>query len=93
MILNGLYNRLDAFFNTDKRSCTSKGPHWVFMVIMYCEKCNAGQLALWIFLYKYALPYYFEFGLIDAIGALMGFITLAIFTASVLKGLYIKYIE
>jgi len=47
MILSGWYKWLYKVFKTDKRNEQGKGYHWLFMILVHCEKCIAGQLALW----------------------------------------------
>lgn len=47
MIFNGIYNWLDRKFKNDQRGKN----HWLFMIIIHCEKCFAGQVAFWIFIY------------------------------------------
>jgi len=47
MILSGWYKWLNKVFKTDKRNEEGKGYHWLFMILIHCEKCIAGQLALW----------------------------------------------
>lgn len=61
MILSPVYKRLYAFFKTDERQDEGKPVHWLFKILMYCEKCVAGQWALWYFLYKEFNTYMYAF--------------------------------
>ena len=45
-----IYGKLDILFKTDARVSEGKGVHPLFKMIMWCEKCVAGQMAFWIFL-------------------------------------------
>ena len=47
-LLNGVYNWLEYKLIDP---LTGK-KHWVFNILIGCEKCIAGQIALWLFLYK-----------------------------------------
>ncbi len=84
-ILSGIFKKLDAFFKTDKRACAGKGPNPLFKMIMRCEKCVAGQMSCWSFLY-----YSFDrYSLILHIG----FISMTIFITPIIKRFYQKYAE
>lgn len=50
-ILSGVYKKLYSFFKTDKRLMEGRGPHWLFKILIHCERCIAGQLALWFTLF------------------------------------------
>ena len=56
-LLNGLYIWLNGVFKTDERSAVGLGPHWLFKIIIHCEKCNAGQIALWSYLFINKIGY------------------------------------
>lgn len=58
-ILCGVYNRLYKFFKTDERAEIGKGKHWLFMVLIHCEKCIAGQWSNIIYLILYWRNYDF----------------------------------
>jgi hypothetical protein len=51
MIFNSAYNWLYRFFKTDQRAHQGKGYHPLFMILIHCEKCFAGQVAFWLFVY------------------------------------------
>lgn len=91
-ILSGFYNWLDQVFKTDKRAAEGKEVHPVFMVIMYCEKCFSGQVALWLFLYYNWNNYLYHFR-IDYIFIHIFFVLYTIFLSSVIKHSYIKHTE
>jgi hypothetical protein len=59
MIFNGVYNRLYRFFKTDQRAREGKPYHPLFMILIYCEKCFAGQVAFWLFIYHNFADYNF----------------------------------
>lgn len=52
MIFNYLYNFLEN--NTKKKDGSNR---WYFYVLIGCEKCVAGQLALWLYLKKNIIGY------------------------------------
>lgn len=85
-IFNGLYNWLDIKLNNQE---TGK-KHWLFMVLIYCEKCVGGQMALWIFLYLNYKSY-----LTNPFTALLShifFITFTILSATLIKEIH-KHIK
>lgn len=47
MIFNWVYNKLDEKIKY----------RWIFHVIIHCEKCVAGQLSLWVFLFYHYKDY------------------------------------
>lgn len=51
MLFCWLYKRLDRFFKTDKRKLEGKGYHPLFMILIHCSKCVAGQWSFWLYLY------------------------------------------
>lgn len=88
-ILNPIYKRLYKFFKTEERKEKGKGVHWIFMIIMYCEKCNAGQIALWLYLYNNYRSY-----ILDPLPTFLfhvAFISLSIFFAAFIKLIYTKH--
>lgn len=86
-----LFLKLDLFFNSDKRACQGKGPHPLFKMIMRCEKCVAGQMAMWIYL-AYNWHQYLQKNFITLIPHIL-FIGLSIFLTLVIKKFYLKHIE
>lgn len=90
-IFSSLYGRLDAFFGNDKRYCVGLGPHPIFKMIIGCEKCVSGQMALWIFLFlSYNNYLALEF---STIIYHVLFIGLTIFTTTIIKSIYSKHIN
>lgn len=90
-VFGGLYGVLDRLFQSDRRACRGLGPHPIFKMIMWCEKCVAGQMSLWIFLYV-AFPFYRRGQLFIMVPHAL-FICLGIFLALCVKKFYTKYIE
>lgn len=90
-MLNKLYNSLDMLFDNDKRRSNGKGYHPVFMILIHCEKCIAGQLALWIYAYNNVFGYILE--PLETIGLHILFVAFTIFVAAVIRDLYYKYIH
>lgn len=86
-IFNGWYKKLYKFFKTDERRAQGKGVHWFFMVIMYCEKCFSGQIALWAFLYLNFNQYFYAFDLMIVLYHLFT-IALAILASATIKELF-----
>ena len=50
-IFHGIYMWLKKVLKYKEREEAGKSIHPLFMVLIYCEKCVAGQWALWIFLF------------------------------------------
>lgn len=88
-ILNWPYKKLYKLFKTEERKEQGKGVHWLFMIIMYCEKCNAGQIALWMYLYNNYQNY-----IIHPLSTFVfhiAFVSLSIFFAATIKIIYTKH--
>lgn len=90
-IFGGLYGKLDILFKTDKRNEQGKGIHPIFKMIMQCEKCVAGQMALWGGL-VYAWRYYSN-DCFQLILPHIGFIGLSIFLTLITKKIYTTKIK
>lgn len=52
-LLHGVYKRLYNFFETDKRQENGEPVNPIFMVLIYCHKCVAGQWAFWGYIFIY----------------------------------------
>lgn len=85
-LFNGLYNRLYVIFKTDERAEKGKSVHWLFMILMYCEKCIAGQMAFWYFLYKNWSIYDVDF--FESLIYHFGFVSVTIMLTVILKQIY-----
>lgn len=48
-IFSGLYRRLNERFNKIDECTWRKHDHPLFKILIGCEKCNSGQLALWTY--------------------------------------------
>jgi hypothetical protein len=86
MLFNGLFNRLDVLFKTDKRATEGKPVHPLFMVLMYCSKCVSGQIAFWLFLYEN-----WELYTVDVVETLFlhfGFTAVTILMTAFIKEIY-----
>lgn len=92
-LFNGLYNRADVFFKTDERLRNGKPLHPLFMLLIHCEKCIAGQVALWLFLALYAVPGYERSGAAITALQLLFFVSHTIAAAAIYTGIYKRYIE
>lgn len=85
----GLLNKwLYRFFENDKRMQEGKELHPLYKLLIGCEKCIAGQIALWCFL----LLNYSEYT-IKALFPHILFVSLTIFLTVIIKGLYKKTIQ
>lgn len=62
-LLNPLYKRLYIYFKTDERINEGKDYHWLFKILIHCEKCVSGQWALWTYLAMNYLNYNFFYHL------------------------------
>lgn len=85
-----IFLKLDLFFKSDERRAQGLGVHWLFKMIMWCEKCVAGQLALWIYLIC-CWPWYLQGYFIMIIPHFL-FVGLTIFLTLVIKKIYLKHI-
>lgn len=85
-IFNGLYNWLDEKLNNPETG----EKHWLFMVLIYCEKCVGGQMALWIYLFYNWKIYTVDF--FTTFICHIFFITFTILSATVIKELH-KHIK
>lgn len=72
MVFNGLYRYLDG-----------RIPKWLFYPLIHCEKCNAGQIALWVYVYDYYLG--FIFYPIETISNCALFVSFTILTVYTIK--------
>lgn len=88
MPFNKTYNKLWKYFKNDDRQKNGKGLHPLFMLFIHCEKCIAGQIALWVFLYQYAAGYIFY--PLETFGHHVLFTAFAIFVADILQKTYNK---
>jgi len=77
MIFNGLYKLCDKYM-----------PRWLFYPFIHCEKCNAGQIALMVFIYNYYLG--FIFYPVETIGFCALFVAFTIFTVYTIKQIWEK---
>jgi hypothetical protein len=89
MILNPLYNWLDCKLN---KGCNNVEFHWLFKVLIHCEKCISGQLALWLYFFYNFYDYVFNFSP-ELILYHFFFITFAILCTITIKGIYNKHIR
>jgi hypothetical protein len=92
-LLNGVYNKLDTYFKTDERLRNGKPLHPLFMLLIHCEQCIAGQVSLWLFLFLYAAPGYERSGAVITVFQLVFFVSHTIAAAAVITGIYKRYIE
>ena len=82
-IFNGLYNWLESIL-TDANGKT----HWLFNVLIGCEKCVAGQIALWIYFSQNIFGY-----ILDPFQTILNhlfFVAFTIFFTALIKNIYIK---
>lgn len=93
-IFGSLYGKLNDFFKTDLRRQSGKSFHPLFKMIMACEKCVSGQMALWIYLAWHYENYLvsFRLGLYNFIEHVL-FISTTIFLTTIIKFIYTKKIE
>jgi hypothetical protein len=77
-----LYKRLNSLFKSDERQRQGKSKHPLFMVMIHCEKCVAGQLSLWLYVCYHTHDY-------NAIQHVL-FVAFTIFIAHTIKQLNSK---
>lgn len=88
------YGFLNNLFQTDKRISSGKQLHPLFKMMIGCEKCVSGQLALWYFMANNYGGYFIgvrEFILTAFQHSF--FIATTIFLTTIIKSLYEKYIN
>jgi hypothetical protein len=93
-IFNPLYNKLYNYFKTDERRGNGKPYHPLFMLLIHCEKCIAGQAAFWLYICVYA-PNSFgrPSGALVTVLQLIFFTTFTIFSASIISIIYKKHTQ
>ena len=82
-IFNRLYNALESLL-TDANGRI----HWLFNVLIGCEKCVAGQIALWIYFSQNIFGY-----ILDPFQTILNhlfFVAFTIFFTALIKNIYIK---
>lgn len=84
-IFHGLYMWLYKFFKTQEREDEGRPIHPLFMVLIHCEKCFAGQSAFWI----YVFSNFYNYNFLQHIF----FTAYAIFIAAIIKALYTNKIN
>jgi hypothetical protein len=92
-ILSGVYRKLYVFFNSDNRIMNGKQLHPLFKVLIHCEKCIAGQLALWFTLFGSWFEILINENYLDVFIKVFLSITFTILTTITIKGIYNKYIK
>lgn len=87
-VLGEVYAFFYNVFDTPKREAEGLGYHWLFKMIMQCEKCVAGQAALW----SYLIIRFNEYSNVSFTLVLLHvtFITLTIFLTIIIKLIYLK---
>jgi len=91
-IFSGLYKFLYRFFKTDERNEAGLSPFWLFKIIIHCEKCVAGQLALWLTVFSNWYQIFITNDLTVIVTILFS-ITFSILCTNTIKGIYNKYIK
>lgn len=89
-LLNGL-KKLLYKLNNEERLNAGHGYHWLYKVLIFCEKCISGQIALWSFLIIHFQEY--RNGAFVLVFPHFLFITLTIFFAVIIKKFYTKFIQ
>lgn len=90
-IFNSLYKRLNVLFKTQERYVLGKGPHWLFKILIHCEKCIGGQIALWMYGFTHIMEY--EEYPIETFFLHLAFVTFTILSVCIIKNIYTKYIN
>jgi len=80
-LFNGLYNWLET-----KLTNLDGTIHWLFNITIGCEKCVAGQLALWIYLYCNPINYILH--PLRTFFLHLAFITVTILITALIKNIY-----
>ena len=91
-IFSGLYKFLYRFFKTDERNEAGLSAFWLFKIIIHCEKCVAGQLALWFTVFSNWYKIIIDFDSFVVVTILLS-ITFCILCTITIKGIYNKYIN
>lgn len=93
-IFAGWKRWLDKIFNYggNYKNQRREEDHWLYKILIGCEKCNTGQLSLWTFVTVVLMLYWGEWMvLIMAIPFLWGTVSTAIFLVAYFKYLYQKW--
>jgi len=88
-IFGGLYRKAYFYFKSDEKNEQGKPYHPLFKIFFQCERCNAGQIALWFYLCKN----FHNQITIDEVLIGIVFILHSILFASVIRGIYNKIIS
>ncbi len=86
-----LYKSLNILFKNTERYQRGDDMHPVFKLLIGCEKCVAGQLALWLFIIVCRHTYLQD--IISHMIIHILFIHTTIFLTTLIKSIYVKYIE
>jgi hypothetical protein len=89
-IFFNLYKLLHKAFQTDEREAKGLYPHPIFKLLIACEKCVAGQIALWSYL-ALMWPAYLKFKIAAVAFGHIGFVAMTIFLTVIMKKLYQNY--
>lgn len=89
-LLNGL-KKLLYKLNDEEKLNAGLGYHWLYKVLIFCEKCISGQIALWSFLIIHFHEY--RNGSFVLVFPHLLFITLSIFFAVIIKSFYTKKLQ
>ena len=92
-VLSGIYRKLYVLFESDYRMMKGKPLHPLFKVLIHCEKCIAGQLALWFTLFASWYDILVNGYYLDVFINIVLSITFTILTTITIKGIYNKYIK
>lgn len=89
MIFYPLYKFLSNKFV--KEEPTGQKEHWFFKIIIHCEKCVAGQWALWVYLYLHLWDYIST--PIETLSNHAAFVLITIFIITIIKPIHEKWLS
>jgi hypothetical protein len=87
-VFGKINNFLYLYFKNNEREQAGMFPHPIYKLLIGCEKCIAGQIALWSFLVKNWTEYTYKLIFTHVL-----FVGLTIFITVIIKSIYKRYIE
>ncbi len=90
-VFSWLYKQLNILFKNSERYQRGDDMHPIFKLLIGCEKCVSGQMALWIYIIICGRNYFNDFVTHLIIHIL--FVATTIFLTTIIKFIYTKHIK
>lgn len=88
-VFGALYSKLYRYFKSDEREQQGLPKHPLFKVLIDCEKCVAGQIAMW----SYLIINFNQYICFISVLKHFLFVSLTIFAVIIIKSIYTKFLE